>query len=554
MKKGFTLIELLAVIIILAIIALIAIPRLTGIIDETKYKAALESAQGYIKSIKIALTSNELKVKNGIYYSKDIDIDMKKISLENGIVTIKNNDVTRARLCINNISIDYKNKNFEKSINDYCGKTRVTLYSNNTKLKTLSEVKNYSINTTGKTNIYCNNGSIPKGNNKLTVEYPIGNTVCVISSSLKNTQNNMKLNEYSILMLNDETVNTIGLNISKNKEILFDLNGKKIKSINKDDTTESISTYSNNYYIFNVTGSLIINDETNEGLVNSYIGSEAIMINSSGSVVINGGNYIGRRAINNNGNLEINDGHFTSKLYDVIGSYKKSNTTIYDGDFECNVNSITMYSADDSNINIYGGVFTNTESAVLFAKTTGTINIEALKRIYFGSYKYTTIDPDLWTPASIKNYTSSGINIKGKIADICNETKESNTEGICIYAKLRSVVNDNITANSSINIDGATIISDHSRAVSTYSSTINLINTSIKGDSSLSVDIGENNVDYKTGLINVCRSTISSDSYDVSVQSSGNVRYSSNVSINSKKFYDINKPTHIKMDDSIKCK
>ena len=68
------------------------------------------------------------------------------------------------------------------------------------------------------------------------------------------------------------------------------------------------------------------------------------------------------------------------------------------------------------------------------------------------------------------------------------------------------------------------------------------------------IETGNNNVDYKTGLINVCRSTISSDSYDVSIQSAGNVSYSSNVSINSKKFYDINKPTHIKMDDSIKCK
>lgn len=560
MKKGFTLIELLAVIAILAIISVIIVPRLTGFIDKTKEQSALESARGYIKTINMSLISNDSSmsddiIKNGIYYTKDISVYVKGTIPENGIVTIDENEVSRARLCMNNYSIDYKNKKFEKSLNDYCGETRVTLYSNNTKLKTMSEVKDYLIDKTNKTNIYCNNGSIPKGDDKLTVEYPIGNTVCVLSSSLKNTQKNMKLNEYSILMLNDEAVDSIGLSIPKEKEVLFDLNGKKIKSVNSDNTNESNdSEYSTIHYIFHVNGSLVINDETNKGLVESDIGSEAIMINPGASVVINGGNYNGRRAINNNGNLVVNGGYYTSKLHDVIGNYKQSKITINDGTFECNVDSITLYLADDSSAYVYGGVFTNKENATLFTNTSGIVNIESKKPIYIGNYKYATEEENTWTPAAIKNLKSSRISIKGEVADACSEEKGINTKGICLFAKLRSVVNDNLTADSIIYIDGASIISESLRAVNTYSSTINLINTYVKGDSAISVDIGENLVDYKTGMINICNSTVFSDSHDIVIQSQGNVRYKSNVRLNNKTFYDTNSPTHIKLDNKIKCK
>ena len=48
MKKGFTLIELLAVIVILAIISLIAIPKMAKLVDNIKYKADLQSINGYV--------------------------------------------------------------------------------------------------------------------------------------------------------------------------------------------------------------------------------------------------------------------------------------------------------------------------------------------------------------------------------------------------------------------------------------------------------------------------------------------------------------------------
>ena len=57
-NKGFTLIELLAIIVILAIIAVITVPIILGIIDDSKKKAAINSAYGYKEAI------------NHYYYSK----------------------------------------------------------------------------------------------------------------------------------------------------------------------------------------------------------------------------------------------------------------------------------------------------------------------------------------------------------------------------------------------------------------------------------------------------------------------------------------------------
>ena len=51
-KKGFTLIELLTIIIILAIIAVITVPIILNIIDNSKKGAVMDSAHGYILSIK----------------------------------------------------------------------------------------------------------------------------------------------------------------------------------------------------------------------------------------------------------------------------------------------------------------------------------------------------------------------------------------------------------------------------------------------------------------------------------------------------------------------
>ena len=51
-QKGFTLIELLAVIVILAIIALIATPIVMNVINQSRKKAAEDSAYGVVEAVK----------------------------------------------------------------------------------------------------------------------------------------------------------------------------------------------------------------------------------------------------------------------------------------------------------------------------------------------------------------------------------------------------------------------------------------------------------------------------------------------------------------------
>ena len=53
-QKGFTLIELLAVIVILAIIALIATPIILNVVNDSRKKAAQDSAYGVVEAVKLA--------------------------------------------------------------------------------------------------------------------------------------------------------------------------------------------------------------------------------------------------------------------------------------------------------------------------------------------------------------------------------------------------------------------------------------------------------------------------------------------------------------------
>lgn len=58
-EKGFTLIELLAVIVILAIVALIATPIILNVINDSRRKAAIDSAYSVIDAAKLAYTQNQ---------------------------------------------------------------------------------------------------------------------------------------------------------------------------------------------------------------------------------------------------------------------------------------------------------------------------------------------------------------------------------------------------------------------------------------------------------------------------------------------------------------
>ena len=69
-KKGFTLIELLAVIVVLAIIALIAVPISLSIINSTKAKATLRTANFYLNAVKQSVAQKSLTL--GDTYSPNV--------------------------------------------------------------------------------------------------------------------------------------------------------------------------------------------------------------------------------------------------------------------------------------------------------------------------------------------------------------------------------------------------------------------------------------------------------------------------------------------------
>lgn len=80
-KKAFTLIELLAILVILAIVALITIPHMLNIIEDSKKKAAVASAYGYIG----ALTKNVLS--DSLNQQKKYE---GEYIIENGIINCQN--------------------------------------------------------------------------------------------------------------------------------------------------------------------------------------------------------------------------------------------------------------------------------------------------------------------------------------------------------------------------------------------------------------------------------------------------------------------------------
>lgn len=130
-KKGFTLIELLAVIVILAIIALIATPLVLNIIDNTKKKTALQSAELYLSAVEQTIVSEMIsgnKIENGSYEitdkgnicleqnvdntcKKELKISMKGKVANEGTIQIEDGKVTSATLKIDDKLIK---KNGEK--------------------------------------------------------------------------------------------------------------------------------------------------------------------------------------------------------------------------------------------------------------------------------------------------------------------------------------------------------------------------------------------------------------------------------------------------------
>lgn len=69
-KKGFTLVELLAVIIVLAVIVVIVVPKVATTINNSKRNGIERSAENYIRSVELAISTRRLNsepIPDGTY-------------------------------------------------------------------------------------------------------------------------------------------------------------------------------------------------------------------------------------------------------------------------------------------------------------------------------------------------------------------------------------------------------------------------------------------------------------------------------------------------------
>ena len=97
MKKGFTLIELLAVIVILAVISLITTPMILGVIEDTKLKAAEQSANGYLDAVEKQTIINQVAninlINDGVYDLPMENVEVKGSKPTGGWLVVKNGEV-----------------------------------------------------------------------------------------------------------------------------------------------------------------------------------------------------------------------------------------------------------------------------------------------------------------------------------------------------------------------------------------------------------------------------------------------------------------------------
>lgn len=124
-NKGFTLVELLAIIVIIAIIALITMPIVKNVIDQSKEKAAVNSAYGFkdaLHNYYINSTLDDETELEGIYRINDgvidgpnlssVSISLKGTKPSAGKVIYKNGAILTACLEINGYKIKYNNEQF----------------------------------------------------------------------------------------------------------------------------------------------------------------------------------------------------------------------------------------------------------------------------------------------------------------------------------------------------------------------------------------------------------------------------------------------------------
>ena len=335
---------------------------------------------------------------------------------------------------------------------------------------------------TGTTNIYCNNGGIPRiENNQLIVTGLTVDTECKMSNDIADTINSkLSTSKTGIVMTNNQD-NTARSSITNGKEIVLDLNGKNINSVGINETS---TTWNKNHNVFSISGKLIINDLLGTGGVYTGKANRALETLENGYLIINGGSYSGRNAVygsGSNSNIIINDGSFTTKLNatiiladsssnssiiinggSIINNYNGSSLLVHHTGTSSNTITINAgnfiskgknfdISGTNNITNIYGGNFevTGSDTNINIDENSGTVNIIGDKATFDDNGQYLSgiyIHKDVRAQL-IVNKTDSILNINGGTF----ETTYSASDGEC------DVMNNGGTVNI---LDGEFITSN----------------------------------------------------------------------------------------------
>ena len=216
---------------------------------------------------------------------------------------------------------------------------------------------------TGTTNIYCNNGGIPRiENNQLIVSGLTVDTECKMSSNVVDSvNNNFTTNKMGVVMTNNQNITKL-MTVPDGKEVVFDLNGKEINSTVK---------------FFENRGTLRVNDSVGTGSV--FTNNNTVSNFSTGNLIISGGRYESDTytVLPNEGNITINGGNFYrtgSNVTALLSNNGSGDVTINDGYFESSLNG-NMINTGKGVFTVNGGTFKSLANTLWNGAAGGTLII-----------------------------------------------------------------------------------------------------------------------------------------------------------------------------------
>ena len=413
-----------------------------------------------------------------------------------------------------------------------------------------------------------------------------------MNTSLSSSVTNLDNTKNYILMLKDESF-TNAITIDENKKVTLNLNEKTLQYNGSADS-----------YGLHIKGVLTVNggDSSITGTGKSFTATGASILR------INGGVY---NAIGTSGTatLTVKDSTFqcsenknncypiflggssnsTFENIEVKGSLGKSfgmnansNATVNGANFECLADNCVWTESngsllfDNVNISSYGyGLKTTSENGRIEIKNstfnTGGVAVaqnttnSAVINIYNSNLRTESVSVDengtiiskhavyLYTNGTVNIYDSTLTAMYGAALYLNGDDVSSTVNGNSI------LTSDNthtiyIAGNGNLIINGGTINGKKTNITNAKNGIANInggvYNVYGSGTKGAITNVG-------TSTINICAGTINGlsteDKYDLYNQTTGYIKYKSNVSLKNNTIYDTNNPTQVILDDTITC-